>query len=515
MTLNEAGPNGFERGLYVTTVALTAACGLVIEIVAGRMLAPYLGMSLYTWTAIIAVVLAGFSLGHWVGGLLADRTEESARKIVAWTLLFCTVATAASLILIRVFSGLVINLALTPVPTIVLLTSLLFFLPSFLVGIPSPILTRLAIAAQPERTGRVVGSMYAAGAFGSIVGTLAAGFIFISWLGSIGTVLLVSAVYLGLSVIFFIRLAAGNRKAVILPLVCSLAAGTLLGVIGRQVAAFVPNCTVESSYYCIRVIDISRDTGEPSRVMVLDHLGHGMNIERAPQRFLSSYVELTDRLASLHMSGKSDLRAYFVGGGAYTLPRAWAERQPPIEMTVAELDPKVTQLAERDMWLRRGRMLKVRHEDARTRLGKEPEQTFNVVIGDAFHDIAVPPHLVTREFFALVRSRLRDQGIYVMTAVDRASQPRLMLSVVKTLSQVFPVVEIWLDAEQADEGGRSTFILLAGSHPTPKTSLRSSQIPGRHWRRWTGDEVAGLNKALRPQILTDDFAPIDRLLGAY
>ena len=51
---------------------LSSACGLVVEIVAGRLIAPYVGMSLYTWTAIIAVVLAGLSVGHWIGGRLAD-----------------------------------------------------------------------------------------------------------------------------------------------------------------------------------------------------------------------------------------------------------------------------------------------------------------------------------------------------------------------------------------------------------------------------------------------------------
>ena len=45
-------------------VFLTSAASLTVEIVAGRMLAPYVGMSLYTWTSVIAVVLAGFSAGH-------------------------------------------------------------------------------------------------------------------------------------------------------------------------------------------------------------------------------------------------------------------------------------------------------------------------------------------------------------------------------------------------------------------------------------------------------------------
>src|SRR3546814_5131158 len=63
-----------------------AAASLVVEIVAGRMLAPYLGMSLYTWTAVIAVVLAGFSLGHWAGGRLAERPAARALGAMGWNL---------------------------------------------------------------------------------------------------------------------------------------------------------------------------------------------------------------------------------------------------------------------------------------------------------------------------------------------------------------------------------------------------------------------------------------------
>ena len=56
--------------LLAITILASSACGLIIEIVAGRLLAPVFGMSLYTWTSIIAVVLAGLSVGHWIGGNL-------------------------------------------------------------------------------------------------------------------------------------------------------------------------------------------------------------------------------------------------------------------------------------------------------------------------------------------------------------------------------------------------------------------------------------------------------------
>ena len=46
---------------------------MTIELVAGRVVSPHIGMSLYTWTSIIGVVMAGMSVGHYLGGWLADR----------------------------------------------------------------------------------------------------------------------------------------------------------------------------------------------------------------------------------------------------------------------------------------------------------------------------------------------------------------------------------------------------------------------------------------------------------
>ena len=54
-------------------VFTASACTLIIEIVAGRILAPTIGVSLYTWTSIIGIVLAGISLGNYLGGRLADK----------------------------------------------------------------------------------------------------------------------------------------------------------------------------------------------------------------------------------------------------------------------------------------------------------------------------------------------------------------------------------------------------------------------------------------------------------
>ena len=157
---------------YGATVFVTAACALILEIVAGRLLAPYVGMSLYTWTAIIAVVLAGLSVGHWIGGFLAGPNVDAALgcRRVAAALVLSGASAASSLVLLRSLSGPVLRSGLDTISAITLLTGLVFFLPSLFVGVVSPILTKLAVDAAPGAHGRVIGRMYALGAVGSIAG---------------------------------------------------------------------------------------------------------------------------------------------------------------------------------------------------------------------------------------------------------------------------------------------------------------------------------------------------------
>lgn len=52
---------------------ISNACVMTIELVAGRIIAPYVGVSLFTWTSVIGVILAGMSAGNFIGGKLTDR----------------------------------------------------------------------------------------------------------------------------------------------------------------------------------------------------------------------------------------------------------------------------------------------------------------------------------------------------------------------------------------------------------------------------------------------------------
>ena len=490
----------------------SAACGLIVEIVAGRMVAPYLGMSLYTWTAIISVVLAGFSLGHWIGGRLAERPRDRATGLVIWSLVLAAISTAVSLVLIRYVAPLAISFDLGLVPTILLITTALFFLPSVFVGIPSPVLTKLAVdESDATAAGRTIGAFFAAGAVGSIVGSLSAGFVLIPWIGIASTLLAVAAAYLLLALVLASTVESSMRRTLLLRVSAVVFAGAApIALFGSQIQAFADPCRTVSAYYCIRVVDVSRDVGRPARALVLDHLGHGVNLRDAPKTLVSPYVELQDILARIHSGRRSPFKAFFIGGGAYTLPRAWLAARPDALLTVAEIDPAVTKLAHAEMWLPAAVGLRTVHLDARMALQAEPLETFDVIVGDAFHDIVVPPHLVTREFFELAEERLASDGIYLMNIVDHRSHPRLAMSVRATLQKAFPIVELW---GTSGTGVRATFVLAALRKATPYAKIPSRASPGVTFVRLDERRLRQWNQRLAPLVLTDDHAPVVALIG--
>jgi len=495
--------------LLVVAQAAVAAASLVVEIVAGRMLAPYLGMSLYTWTSVIAVVLAGFSAGHWAGGRIAEAAPARALKLTAWSMAGAALTAAGATFVLRWSAGPVIGGFGHPIASIAILTMLAFFPPSFFAGIPAPVLAHVAVLARPGRGGRALGAMFAAGALGAIAGTLLAGFLFISWLGSTGTLATVTAVYALLAIGLFAaaRRAGGARG----PAAAAIAVVLPLGLAG--LAAIQPDpCTRESDYFCIRVIDVTEDFGEPARLMVLDHLGHGVAVRDAPQRPGTPHAAMLDMLARAR-APQSGFSAFFIGGGSYSIPRAWAETGVKAQVTVAEIDPAVTEIAARDFWFDPA-TADIRHLDARLALAAEPAR-YDVIIGDAFTDIAVPAHLVTREFFELVAARLTPDGVYLMNIIDHADGLRALAAIVRTLQGVFPVVEIWAEPNTAGADDRLVFIVLAGQTATASRLLTGPAPDFRRAARLSTQAAEALVARLDPPVLTDDFAPIDRLMARF
>ena len=188
--------------LLNATVFVAAACIMTVEILSTRLVARYLGSSLYTWTSAIGVVLAGISLGNYIGGRLADRFHP--RRTLALLFVLASVA-CATIPIVNKSIGTWSALDEISWPAHTFLHFVMtFLLPATTLGTMSPVVAKMALV-MGRRTGRTIGTIYAWGSIGSIVGTFVAGFFLVSWMGTERAIVLISGILAVVGVLYGYR----------------------------------------------------------------------------------------------------------------------------------------------------------------------------------------------------------------------------------------------------------------------------------------------------------------------
>jgi spermidine synthase len=481
---------------YPGTFAFVGSgCLLVLELVAGRILAPVIGVSLYTWTSVIGVVLAGISLGNFIGGRLADA--RPGRRTLAYQYLASAAACAIVLILSRVIEHLTAPTSWPAQLQVLWLAAVLFFVPAILLGTITPMIVKLSLSSLDE-TGRVVGRIQAAASLGSIVGVFLTGFVLISVFGTRAVLADVTVVLLGLAVATNPPWSAPNPVAERAANVVGAAALCITLAVAVLTLTYKDPCLRESNYYCIKVF--ADETGK-YRQLSLDLLIHGIVSVKDPAQLVYPYERLYGQVVDAKYGHKHPLRAFAIGGGTYTFPR-YLERYHDGSTLVAEIDPEVTEVAREELELRDTPAIQIVHGDARPVLRDRPhDDRYDLVLGDAFGDIAVPYHLVTREFNELVARHLQPDGLYLVNIVDGVHYDFLR-SYMTTLAQTFRHVRLMAAPGVRAAGEQDTFVVVASKEPLPSTP---NMVPDA--------QVAALLKARHATTLTDDHVPVDQLLA--
>jgi spermidine synthase len=466
-----------------------SGCLLVLEIVAGRIVAPSLGVSLYTWTSVIGVVLAGLSLGNWIGGKIADW--RPGRSMLSLLYLLSAIASALVLALSKNLDSIAAPTSWSAELQVLWLTALLFFLPSVLLGTITPMIVKLALSSL-EVTGRVVGRIQAAATLGSIVGVFATGFVFISTFGTRPVVAGVTLVLLGLALLSNPFWERRSTLAVNVALASLVVAPLAVGL----AATYDSPCVKESNYYCIGV-----EQQGAFKILSLDMLIHGYISIQNPYQLVYPYERVYGAVVDAKFDKKRRLEGFGIGGGAFTFPR-YLERYHHAHTVVAEVDKEVTEVARKDFELVDSPAIDIIHKDARPVLRDRPKgERYDVILGDAFGDIAIPYHLVTREFNDLVASRLKPDGVYLVNVVDGVDYDFLR-SYIHTLKQSFPYVDLLAVPGESGGGAQATFVVGASKQPLPRiaTTLTPEQL-----NAFLAEHDA--------TTLTDDHVPVDQLLA--
>ena len=490
-------------------VFVASFCTMLIELAASRLLAPHVGVSLYSWTGIIGVVLAGITVGNYFGGRLADRWPRSA--VLATCLFLAGLASLAILPLVDVVTPRWLYGDLGLMERIVVISAALFFVPVVLLGSISPQVIRLAIT-DLAHAGRTAGRIYAWSTAGAIVGAFAAGWALIPLLGVRQLIVAAGGGLLLLGI-------AVGRPWQRLP-VLGAAVGVAVVTIGLLAASgqFTSRCTVETNYFCIRsYFDASKDGG--AMVLVLDHLIHSYVKPDDPSYLGYEHeqvqVEITRAVADRAAEQPNVL---LIGGGGYTYPR-WVEAfVPRAEIEVVEIDPGVTETAYRELGLDRGTRIRSYNLDGRQFIQEiAPKQHYQLVVQDAVNDLSVPYHIMTKEYNDRIKEVMTEDGIYLLSVIDLFGDGQLLRGAVRTMMRTWPEVRLLAPQPAWETDGASVFVIYASNRPLDLATMRETlRRRGVEPMRTVALDDARLRAyvAQGPQIvLTDQYAPVDNLIS--
>jgi len=507
------GAPGFLWLVYLNAF-VSGAVIMAFEMLGSRYLNPYFGSGIYTWAALIATVLIALMVGYFLGGWLADRWPTHkllASLIMASAVYLAFVPLAADAVLAAIFD------AIESVRTGSLAAALaLLFVPLTLLGVYSPFAIRLTLRST-EQSGRVAGRVYGISTFGSVFGTLFATFWLIPTLGSRSITYLLAGVALlsGLSFLAAVPAIAGGLKraaAATSPLAVFVALGLVPPPAAAQqgkifdrydsgVAETRQLEQVETPYNNIFITQQGDFITMSFRVKRRDETESVINLLDLGElplpytRAMTVALAYADKLETMLMIG--------LGGG--TTSRYIGRHVKGMDVTVVELDAGVIRMAKKHFKLKEGPRYRIIERDGRVHLMRNRKARYDIVMVDAFRGGYVPFHLLTREFYELLKSRLAPGGVAVFNVHGGT---RLFESTIKTLESVFGHVET------VPASGSIITVVRNGPplsvfEATKRAEARQALYNFRYDLRilLQGRREMGIGPYVR--VLTDDFAPVN------
>ena len=488
--------------IYGAASCLAGFAVMAVELTASRIAAPLVGSSIYTWTAVIGIILLGIALGSMAGGRMADAGEERypIYAIFLLSALFvCLIPPLAK------HSSFVLHSSNSLISLNVLLSAYLFLLPSFVLGAIQPILLK-GFARDLSVIGSRYGALSALWSFGSIAGVFLTGFLFISWIGSAETLWIISALLILMGIAFvrpqrkhLLRALGLAALILIVFLISNLAPAQKAGVLLDK----------DTAYYRARVVDAPIPGFGDSRLLFLDLDAH--SIETSDDPSVRYYTELYPIFSDL----KKDIRDILViGAGAYTMPKHFAAYYPQAHVSVSELDPALIDIGRNYFGLDE-HPITTDIGDIRLSL-KKSDKKYDVIFGDAYNSyISVPWYLLTSEWNREVQAHLTPGGVYALNFIGALTGPGsdFAKSVLAAFEQSFPDAYVFSTGERPDM--IQNIVLVGVNGPRPKSAKGLSEAISRTSHRdlaaWILPDSGFSSDGAAP--LTDDLAPAERLLS--
>lgn len=496
-------------------VFIAGVAAMSLEFSASRLLTPVFGSTIYTWGSLIGVILAGLSLGYFVGGKLADKAPSILKlsSIIFSAGLYIVLIPFVSTVVIEFANDIFASPQQSQYASLVATTALLIT-PTFLLGIISPYAVKLATSTL-SRLGNIAGNFYALSTIGSIIGTFLTVFVLIPSFDiryiifALGSILLIFSSFIGLSR-FPKALAISSVVLLLLPTSSLIAAA-----VSHSETLVYEKETLYSH------LDVT-DSGN-IRTLYLNGLPHSAMYKGDPNQLVFTYTKYFQLGFVFNDEVKNVL---FVGGGGFSGPKSFLDSYPDVKIDVVEIDPDVIDVAGKYFSLSSdSSRLRIFNEDARSFLSKTDER-YDLIVLDAFSKSYVPFHLMTLEYFEVLDKKLTPDGIIVSNLIGTLSgdTSNLLRAVYRTMSQVFPTLYVFTTRDYDFGETQNIMVVASKSYVQYSKPQLAEMLDGNGDPVNTSDNnnrnidfvkrlYDGEIATVDVPILTDQYAPVEQLLN--
>ena len=478
------------------TVFLSGALTMMLELIAARVLSPYVGSSNLIWTTIIGIMLTSMSIGYWFGGKMADKNKENDIKILSNYLLISAIATSIIPILEVVFIDVLSQLSNNLIFVAIICATVTFGIPSFLLATVSPIAVKIKNNSM-DHIGATSGKISSLSTIGSIFGTFFAGFILIPNLGVRNIILGCSILLWILSVYLFNK---KDKKYYILMIVelLIIVGLNLLGGYLFQTGNPEIIRDVDSEYSRIWVTNLKAGENTYKTLQVDTGLESYMNQENGEMG--ATYLYYYD-LFEYYNKEAND--ALMIGGAAYTYPMHYLKKYENKTIDVVEIDETMTQIAEEEFGLDKNNPnLGLITQDGRSYLNYN-EKKYDTVFIDAFKGLNAPFELTTYEAMQKVYDSLNDNGTVITNIISavEGDDADFIKYEYSTYKAIFDDVKVFkVNPNRSDEQDQNLILVGIKGNGNINTDKEAeySELLSNELKDFTSDKP----------IVTDDYAPI-------
>ena len=504
--------------LIVYVVAfITGAIVMSFEMLGSRYLGPFFGSGIFTWASLISTVLAALCVGYFLGGAIADRHPS--------VLVLAGIVAVGSvyLVVLPTFAQPVLQFFVASIDDIKLgslLSALaIMFFPVALLGTYSPFAIRLLLPSRAN-SGLVSGTVYGVSTAGSILGTLGTTFYLIPLIGSRAITFTLGISGLVASVLLLAGSRAGGRTR--LGALVALVATSLLSMPASPLSAeelFDPQIRADLLKHKDGLIAHTETAYNDIFVSKVKTLLK-MSFQWKGWYFYESAVNLVDgddlpmlyaRVVGLAAVYPQDIKRVLVlglGGGA--VPLYLARSLPDATVDSVEVDPGVIEAAKKYFGLRETERFHLIESDGRIYLNRHSEK-YDIIVLDAFSGSYIPFHMMTKEFYQLVRDHLAPHGV---VAINILPSVKLYDSNVRTLKLVFDNLDFF---DSGDPTVDETNVIVFGRSDAASEDQQRQQAAAAQQRYKFHFDLSQLiaarripaPKAANGEVFTDDFAPVN------